>query len=474
MREEKEQQYSDELDIEIVAIDNEQVPGEQRAVRASLAPRFSLKQRRVQVFSTVGIVTLLLAVIVGSSGAIRNKIVQTLLPGTSHTSVSTLPIVPGTDRFFVSVGQRSSSLFIDGKPIVRIPNYSDHVAPLRLARGTHTLVWKYTPFPPQSCIVSVPNEYQTDTCGYDSIVSNEHGTGWNITFFLKLSSLSPSLHDALVSTVRAILQRYTSTTHLQTGDVYATNVEGTQQGVAREPLNVITQYELDIDTHSQAFCGPSGMLSGGISCIFNQQDCRDFCPTTAFQYPPQDNWNIYAVVHEVRDFVNGSGVTILPRQVDKFASGVLYEHAFPLQIGWDGATWHVTVPPTQGLQSVVPDTVVSPTMLSASCDKAANRVGGDSNLTVIPHSTLATVTTWNYFTLDAFAPTCLGIVTVASGQASPEPQKSAYCLYRLGILVAVNDIAHKYWPDMPRANASEQQFARQLADAYQKYLIAHP
>jgi hypothetical protein len=49
------------------------------------------------------------------------------------------------------------------------------------------------------------------------------------------------------------------------------------------------------------------------------------------------------------------------------------------------------------------------------------------------------------------------------GQYAISPPPIVYFLYRFGVFLAANDVAHKYWPTMPFANASEQQLAQQLA-----------
>jgi hypothetical protein len=38
----------------------------------------------------------------------------------------------------------------------------------------------------------------------------------------------------------------------------------------------------------------------------------------------------------------------------------------------------------------------------------------------------------------------------------------AYCLHRFGVLLAVNDAAHRLWPFLPVADAYERQVVQQL------------
>lgn len=60
------------------------------------------------------------------------------------------------------------------------------------------------------------------------------------------------------------------------------------------------------------------------------------------------------------------------------------------------------------------------------------------------------------------------------GAASPDynynfqiiPPQSALFLYRCGILIAVNPLAHRYFPDLPVADAYEQGIAQSIATSY--------
>jgi hypothetical protein len=39
----------------------------------------------------------------------------------------------------------------------------------------------------------------------------------------------------------------------------------------------------------------------------------------------------------------------------------------------------------------------------------------------------------------------------------------AYCLHRFGVNLAANEVAQRYWPYLPVADAGEQRLAQQLA-----------
>jgi hypothetical protein len=62
---------------------------------------------------------------------------------------------------------------------------------------------------------------------------------------------------------------------------------------------------------------------------------------------------------------------------------------------------------------------------------------------------------------------CLVTITqqpASSSSLTPPPSSQvAYCLHRFGVLLAVNNLAHRLWPFLPVANAYEKRLAQQLA-----------
>lgn len=139
----------DNNDIEIVDLDAigenaapVSAPGLQKYV--SLRPRFSPRQRRLQLMVTIGIVVLLLLVLVGSYAPTRSVLFPSLMPSTP----TSLPrIVAGTDYFFVDANLPWGKLSVDNKLMMRLPIYiqdgnpQDSGIPMWLSRGTHVLSW---------------------------------------------------------------------------------------------------------------------------------------------------------------------------------------------------------------------------------------------------------------------------------------------------------------------------------------------
>ena len=75
---------------------------------------------------------------------------------------------------------------------------------------------------------------------------------------------------------------------------------------------------------------------------------------------------------------------------------------------------------------------------------------------------------WGFFAAKDRAAGCLGVAVPGDNTTSPTtPTKGAYFLYRFGMLLAVNNKAHQYFPDLPLADAYEQGIAQQIVTYHQ-------
>ncbi len=58
----------------------------------------------------------------------------------------------------------------------------------------------------------------------------------------------------------------------------------------------------------------------------------------------------------------------------------------------------------------------------------------------------------------------LAPIRLTNAGSCPSRQRCfAACLHRFGVLLAVNNLAHRLWPFLPVANAYEKRLAEQLA-----------
>jgi len=457
MKEEQQDNNQNDQDIEIVDIDdgpvsNKKIPSLPQPL-LSLVPR----QRRRQVIVTVSLVVLVLIVLISSNVSIRNKLVQAVVP---PTPTPIAPITLGTDNFYASGDVGWGHLFLDGKLIPHLPiaysNSSIPDAPIHLTRGTHTLLWRDDPFPPKMCTVSVPNNYRTDTCKYDNFVS---GTGWNFNFPADITTLPAVSRNALLAATQAALQSYASNDVIQTGEIYTTDPVSKQQSIAHESLKVTLHYELDTDiSASFVDCSPFNFAGGQLGCIVGTQDCRTFCVASTYFNTASTTthaWNVFAAARSVWDYTTLADKPVVQHQVDQINATSIVDHLIPLQISWDGTQWYV-----KSSFSLISNNAVQ-SFTSPVCDLATFSIP-------IPVDEAQATASWNLVAASKAATGCLGIVTLDSRQVIHTSQTPALCLYRFGLFLAANDVAHKYWPTMPLADAHEKQLAQELAKIYKK------
>jgi hypothetical protein len=151
-------------------------------------------------------------------------------------------------------------------------------------------------------------------------------------------------------------------------------------------------------------------------------------------------WNIFANIHSHWEYTTINGQII---SQDEPAS--LVEHLISLHVTWANAQWHVTILPFTSVPGGLSCTLARDKIsLNASYSFAA----GDFNNQV----------NWQFATGSNLAAGCVAVATVTdhSGFAA------ALCLYRFGVLLAVNNAAHLYWPLMPLADPYERSLALRI------------
>ncbi len=442
----------DDLDIEIVDIDDNTPYETHMSFGTHLLP----KQRPIQAIITISIVIVMVLGFISSNPDIRSKL---LAMSTLSTLTPTQAIPAGTDRFYIDGEPEWGRLFVDGKLIAHPPNAYTGDTPLRLLRGVHTLRWLAPPFLPQTCTISVPPNFRADTCGYNDMLSNNQGGGWLFKFPVSLMKLSNTQQKALITAVQAALQTYTSTEIVQPGDIYATDAIGLQQAVAHEPLKVTVHYSLDTNASPNISCGPYLFVDGPHSCSNQGRDCHTFCNASEYFASNQTDmqvWDVFATVRTTLEYTTLADKPIV--QISERAdSTMVYEHLLPLQISLHGSQWYV-VSSFSLLTNHTPTQFISPI-----CDTAQQKAANNAFLGRTFESSLVGMT-WQPISMPNAA-SCLNVVSIQQSLTSAEGQPYAFCLYRFGIFLAANPLAHTYWPHMQVATQAEQHLAQQAYNA---------
>ncbi|HEV2583153.1 MAG TPA: hypothetical protein VGT44_19995, partial [Ktedonobacteraceae bacterium] len=198
-------------------------------------------------------------------------------------------------------------------------------------------------------------------------------------------------------------------------------------------------------------------LGYGSTCDFNGQDCHTFC---TLQEPPgvasTTRWDVFAVIKTLWDYTTLSGQVVTqnqPAETDNAGN----EYLINLYITWDGSQWHVTTSvPGNTTDFVTP----GPDCVAAS-DYVNMAAGGIYNSISVPGNPYEQIY-WSSQQAANPASGCLLTAYLQSGGVA-NPQPVAHCLYRFGVLLALDSAAQKNWPQMPLANAFEQTIAQQIA-----------
>lgn len=459
MRNGELEEPQDDLDIEITSLDGRKAAG----LAPGDARLFARRHKRPLTIAMVGMVALAILLIVVNTSAVRGLAVRALaLP----TSAPTQALYPGEDLFYVQADPVWGHLTVDGRAITRMPAVGVNL-PLRLARGRHELVWSAEPFQQQRCILSLPTSYLTDTCADHSTVRVGADIDSIVIFTESLSTLPASQRMALIQTVQEELNTRQSTVIMPKGELYAitpgsvcqpTINEAQCYAVAMQPLYATLHFQLDTNSSSNETC-----LTPKPGCSYLYQNCFMFC-AVAINTPGVANvWDALAPVLPLWTFQKQDGSVVergIPDNVlwDISTGQIADESLIELQITWQNSTWQVNIPAT--MRTTVP------VGLNPVCEAAQNVVG----IQYPPEDSFGEplFLQWQYASGLVPASGCLGagVSRVDAGSVKSTittPPGLAYCLLRFGVLLAVNAEAHRFWPNLPLADAYEQSLAQQLA-----------
>ena len=467
------EQTEDDFAVEITDIDklddnafDTRMPLSAKLPGVSLESRLSLRQRRQQLIITGGVVVLAVLLILGSTASVRDLVSGIFIRPTP----TPLPMIaPGSDLFYVQGNPAWGHLFIDGRMVAHLPRISID-QPLRFSRGRHVLLWRAEPFLSLSCRVSVPARYATDTCSYRKTVQLNAGlSAWIITFSVSLASLPAEQRAALVQAVQAALDVQQSSATVQPGEFYALSPNDPQcrrgplcYTTARQPLKATLSFQLDADEASDATC-----IDPEPSCTLSYQNCHLFCP--GFESSPSAvaEWDVLAPVRSLWKFATIDG-RVFARDIPDNSlwdngAGQVIESLVPLGITWDSLGWHATVSHDASAQN------------SGFFDPVCAAAQDDVQLFEPPAAVAGepVYLQWQFVSGPVPAAGCVALgapkenaFTTATSTISHS--ELAYCLYRFGVNLAANEVAQRYWPYLPVADAGEQRLVQQLAGLVKK------
>ena len=415
-------------------------------------PKGIRSRRRTEFALATGLIVLAIVAVLGTP--LRN----TLFPFFFHApSTPTAIPIPNDNLFFIQAAPWGN-VTIDGRTLSPLP-VPGKDAPIRLSRGLHQIIWHADPFQPVTCTVSVPEMLPNEPCPYESFANYHFRL---ITFSASLNNLLHNQRTTLVKQVQETLDTFTSTETVQPGEQYSYNtLSRSYLKTASTPLRATLHFYLDTV--------PPGTTCSilGYPCIFQGQDCHLFCtPIVPAQSATGATgataalvkvWDAVVVTYSFWQYSTINGKIVAQDQPGTNSADA--EDLLILQITWDSSGWHVAVLGKNPYPTLFPITTLACASAQNETSSGVFQVtGGDSSALV----------NWHFQAGKNNAAGCLatGIPTAQNATITPSDSlPPAHCLYRFGILLALNAAAHSYWPKMPVADAYEQKVAGEIGNS---------
>ena len=426
---------------------------QQIPVRVSLRSKLTPRQRVIRVIGLAVVVIVSLTLILNGIAPVHSLL--GLLVGPTPASIPML--TPDSNHFYLDASPPWGKLSLDGHPLA-----FSTVEPVQLPPGLHQFVWQAQPFHAIRCTLSVPVS-ATDTCKHFAIASPLNGSSEDaqeVMFYDTLNMLPTTQQAALILAAQAGLDAGQSTTTVQPGEQFVHFVGSRSTEVTTRPLHATLHYDLSVGNANleNSLCADSYNMECDFLHRFQAQDvtqsCAWFCtePDTYTSSPVPDAWRAVVIAHAYWDYATLDGRTVATDQPDTILDLTNSAHFVFLTIAWDGTNWHAAI----NMQEAGGFNTLACLAAASEFSEIPPPVGLDG----YGFSSAAT-------TVSALG--CVEIVQpTAAAPSAPAPSSfasppQALCLYRFGIILAANALAHHYWPHMPIANAYEQLLARQLA-----------
>src|SRR5260221_4152037 len=213
---------------------------------SGLGPRLSPCARLRRLAISGAAVLLVLLVVVAGLPAVRQDALTLLI---APTPTPTLRSLPGADTFYFLATPPWVTVLVDGRPLDPVPVVdeqpapvppvsaygfdtptptrglvpNEHPAPVKLARGVHTLEWRGAPFLPQRCTLPVPVPLLSTPRGNEGCVFALYPgspPGYLVQWRESLATLPPEQRAALRAAIAARLAAASASAWIQASETY--------------------------------------------------------------------------------------------------------------------------------------------------------------------------------------------------------------------------------------------------------------
>lgn len=424
---------------------------------------FPQPRRPMRPAVITGIIALVVIVVAGGIFA------ATRIAGNGANAVPTPTLVPGSNLFYVQTSPAWGDFFVDGQKLAHIPVDPSVDLPLQLSPGVHEVTWQADPFK-QQCTIIVPPSISETKCLANEPVQvmkgpNKGLSAYLIAFTASFNDLTPAQQQPLFQAAQKALDMLQSSGTVQPGEQYADLNAPQFTATATTTLRATLRYQLDTNAGSSSPC--AGQFVGELSgCSLSGQNCHLFCdidqaqPEQSIKATP-NRWNVFGVINSSWTYTTLNGQVLAQNQPDE-VDNLGYEYLIYLYVTYSNGQWHVV--------TKNPDPKAGFIVTAPSCEAANNLVtqteyGVYSNIS--PPSISNGSVGWDTTYGANLAAGCLlnAIAQVPQNNPAtpvPSPPPFAHCLYRFGVLVALDSAAHSLWPTLPLADAYEQGIARSI------------
>jgi hypothetical protein len=396
----------------------------------------------------------------------------------SSAAAPTPTVLPGENLFYITTSPSWGTVSVDGHSINSLPHLGG--TPLALSSGEHTIKWNASPFSPQVCLVYVPPQQTTSgSCSTNNVQGVQSGkdAGLQATVisFTATSSMLPSTqHTALNDAIQAFLHSLQSSDTVQPGEQFFDLNAPHSITTAIQPLKATLRFHLDTNLHSSIPCVST--FGPGQSCEAQGSGCYTLCDMQALDQslnPTGGIWALYGIIQMSWDYTTLSGQAVATNQ-PYTQDSANPEYLMPFFVTWNGSKWLVTdqlahTGPSTSL-NIPPSCLPLEAALTLGNEAQPDDLGITRNtLTAVNIGNQLQSLYWQYY---ASGPTMASGCLVGTSQNPSNPQtpitnstSSVYCLYRFGVLLAVNAQARRYWPNLPTVDAYEQHIVQQITSS---------
>lgn len=423
---------------------------------------FPPPRRPVRPAVIVGIIALVVLVVAGGIFA------ATRFAGGGAETLPTPTLVPGSNLFYVQTSPTWGNFFVDGQKLAHMPTNPAVDLPLQLSAGIHQVTWQADPFT-QRCVIIVPPVVSQTQCLANDPVPvmkgpNKGLTAYLITFSASFNNLTPAQQQPLFQAAQKALDALQSSDTVQPGEKYADmNALGF---IATATTSLRATLSFQLDTGLSAPCVGVFFQNFGATCSINGQNCHLFCDANQTQSGQPTSatpgrWNVFAIVRSTWTYTTLNGQVVAQNQPDE-ADNFGNEYLINLYLLYANGQWQVSTKSPDNPTNFLAD--------MPSCE-AGNYLVTQTGYTTysninLPGNPNATIN-WSAGNGSNLAAGCLLAATALPPQTNPAtpvptPPPFAHCLYRFGVLLALDSEAHTLWPNLPVADAYEQNIAQHI------------